>query len=74
MPAAPAKARRETKMSRDVFVIHSSEVDDATPLPEGWYVASAYEDETVTAAMCKGPHATKDDAISAMRAAMFDLS
>jgi Mn-dependent DtxR family transcriptional regulator len=61
-------------MSRDVFVIHSSEVDDTALLAEGFYVASAYPDETVTAEMCKGPHATHDAALDAMRESMFDLS
>jgi hypothetical protein len=55
-------------MSRDVFVIHSSEADTPWFLEDGWYVMTAYPDEDLTIEnYASGPWHSHDEAIDAMR-------
>ena len=52
-------------MSADIAIFHSSEVDDAELLREGWYVG-AFCGDTLTAGNAVGPYATESRALQAM--------
>jgi hypothetical protein len=57
-------------MSSDVFVFHSSEVDDQSLVAargRGWYVGSAVDDTLLFTDACAGPYATQSAATLAMR-------
>jgi hypothetical protein len=53
-------------MSRDVFIIHSTQCDDREQIKPGYYVAEAYPEESVTKQMfTSGPYATMNEAYEA---------
>ena len=53
-------------MSADVFVIHSSEVDDASLVrADSWYIVAGYGDVT-TEDIKAGPYATNAEAYRAL--------
>ncbi len=55
-------------MSADVFVFHSSEVDDPALLRDGWYIVRTYSDDAPLADDAVGPYTTEREALDAMRA------
>lgn len=53
-------------MSADIGVFHSSEVDDPTILPVGWYIGASRDGVLYADDSCVGPYDSHNDAIAAM--------